>query len=230
MSCPHTEDAAAYVIGALSPAERFDFQKHLAGCPACERAVRELAGMPGLLGRVEPSSLEHPPSTEPVPDTLLPALSREVRSARRRRVLAAGAAAAAVAAVITAVALGAGDTQQPAGPETSSQASDVPAQDMEPVGHLPVTGTLSLEPVTWGTRLGLNCLYARNMSDYPLPRTLDLTVFVRTEDGAVERVGSWRAVSGMEMKVTTSTAVERDEISQVQVRNDWGKVVLELEG
>jgi len=230
MSCPHTDDAAAYVIGALSPTERFEFEKHLARCPGCERAVRELAGMPGLLGRVEPSSLERPPPTEPVPDTLLPALSREVRSARRRRVLAAGAAAAAVAAVMTAVALGAGEGQQPARPDTSSQASDVPAQDMEPVGHLPVTGTLSLEPVTWGTRLGLTCLYTRTMSDYPLPQTLDLTVFVRTDDGAVERVGSWRAVSGKEMEITAATAAERDEISQVQVRNDYGKVVLELEG
>ena len=230
MSCPHAGDAAAYVIGALSPAERFEFEKHLAGCPGCERSVRELAGMPGLLGRVEPSSLEHPPPTEPVPDSLLPALSREVRSSRRRRVLGAGAAAAAVAAVLTAVALGAGDAQQPSGTDTSSQASDFPAQEMEPVGHLPVTGSLSLEPVTWGTRLGLTCLYTRTMSDYPLPRTLDLTVFVRTEDGSVERVGSWQAVSGKEMEITTATAAERDEISWVQVRNDYGKVVLELEG
>ena len=230
MTCRHTRDAASYVIGALSPTERFEFEKHLAGCDVCTRAVRDLAGMPGLLGRVEPSTLEHPPPAEPMPDTLLPTLSRQVRGARRRRILAAGAAAAAVGALVTAVALGADQAQQPAEPESGSEASGVAAQEMEPVGHLPVQGDVTLEPVTWGTRLGLTCLYNRNLSDYELPRTMDLTVYVRTEAGRVERVGSWRAVSGKEMQVMAATAAKRDEISWVQVRNDWGKVVLELEG
>ena len=45
---------AAYVLGALSPAERREFEEHLAGCPACQAAVSELAGMPGLLAQVPP--------------------------------------------------------------------------------------------------------------------------------------------------------------------------------
>ena len=99
MNCRFDQDAAAYVIGALSPSERLDFEKHLGGCDECTRTIRELAGIPGLLGRVEPSVLEHPVVEGPgVPDTLLPTLSRRVRGARRRRTLiAAGVAAAAVA-------------------------------------------------------------------------------------------------------------------------------------
>ena len=45
---------AAYVLGSLSPAERREFEEHLAGCPACQAAVSELAGMPGLLAQVPP--------------------------------------------------------------------------------------------------------------------------------------------------------------------------------
>ena len=45
---------AAYVLGALSPAERREFEEHLAGCPGCQAAVSELAGLPGLLAQVSP--------------------------------------------------------------------------------------------------------------------------------------------------------------------------------
>ncbi len=77
MTCPFAQDAAAYVIGALSPAERLEFEKHLSVCDDCTRAIRELAGLPGLLGRVEPrASWSSPLVDGPVPDTLLPTLSR----------------------------------------------------------------------------------------------------------------------------------------------------------
>ena len=62
--------------------------------------MRELAGLPGLLGRVDARVLEQPPADEPVPDTLLPALSREVVRSGRRRTLAAAGLAAAVVAVV----------------------------------------------------------------------------------------------------------------------------------
>ena len=45
---------AAYVLGALSPVERREFEEHLAGCPTCQAAVSELAGLPGLLAQVAP--------------------------------------------------------------------------------------------------------------------------------------------------------------------------------
>ena len=47
---------AAYVLGALSSADRREFEDHLATCPPCRDALAELAGMPGLLGAV--SSVE----------------------------------------------------------------------------------------------------------------------------------------------------------------------------
>ena len=56
MSCPFAHDDAAYVLGALSPAERLEFERHLGRCDDCTRAVRELAGLPGLLGRVDRTS------------------------------------------------------------------------------------------------------------------------------------------------------------------------------
>ena len=85
MSCDFAHDDAAYVLGALSPADRLAFERHLETCDACTRSVRSLAGMPGLLDRVDASVLENPPDDPPLPSTLLPALNRAVEDRRRRR-------------------------------------------------------------------------------------------------------------------------------------------------
>lgn len=231
MSCPFAHDDAAYVLGALSPVERLDFERHLGGCDDCTRAVRELAGLPGLLRRVEASVVEHPPVDEPVPDTLLPSLSREVRRARRRRARAAAGLAAAVAAVIVSVVVsqvGDDDASTPDVPGANSSPSGIVAETMDPVGDVPVRGSVTLEQVTWGTRLGLTCTYEPDSVEYQLPRAVDYTLFVRTRDGRTDQVGSWRSVGGMTMQISAATAASREDIASVQVRAPDGRVVLRL--
>ncbi len=230
MNCPFGQDAAAYVIGALSPAERLEFEKHLSVCDDCTRAIRELAGIPGLLGRVEPDVLEQPVVDEQVPDTLLPTLSRRVRGARRRRTLIAAGVAAAAVAVLVPVAVsqvGAGDGSRPDAPGTSTEPT-VEAQRMDPVGDVPLEASVTLESVTWGTRLGLTSTYDRDSMDRRLPPSMDYTLCVRTWDGRTEKVGSWKSVSGMEMQISGATSAKREEISWVQVRAPDGRVVLKL--
>jgi Putative zinc-finger len=231
MSCRYHQDPAAYVIGSLSPAERLEFEKHLGECDDCTRAIRELAGLPGLLGRVEASVLEQPVVDKPVPETLLPTLSRKVRSARRRRALIAAGAAAAVVAVVVPVALsqvGAGDRSRPEVPEPSSDAPAAVSEPMHPVGDVPLEASVSLESVTWGTKLGLTSTYDRWAMDRRLPPSMDYTLCVRTWDGRLEKVGSWTSVDGKTMEVSSATSATSDDISSVQVRAPDGRVVLRL--
>ena len=54
----YAEWDAAYVLGALSPAERREFEEHLEACEACRRSVAELAPMPGLLARLSAGRAE----------------------------------------------------------------------------------------------------------------------------------------------------------------------------
>ena len=235
MNCRFDQDAAAYVIGALSPSERLDFEKHLGGCDECTRTIRELAGIPGLLGRVEPSVLEHPVAEgpRPVPDTLLPTLSRRVRGARRRRALIAAGVAAAAVAVLVPVAvsqIGPGDGSRPNASGASTEPSTVVPQTMHPVGDVPLKASVTLESVTWGTRLGLTSTYDRNAMGHRLPPSMDYTLCVRTWDGHTEKVGSWKSVSGMEMQISGATAARREEISWILVRAPDGRVVLRLPG
>ena len=106
MTCEHAHLDGAYVLGALSPSERLDFERHLAGCAECSRSVRELAGLPGLLAQVDVGDLE-PAAVPPLPPTLLPSLVREVRGSQRRRSVLVAAVAASVAAVaVGALAVG----------------------------------------------------------------------------------------------------------------------------
>jgi hypothetical protein len=53
VSCDHLHDSGPYVLGALSPREREDYERHLATCPECRAEVAELADLPLLLGRLD---------------------------------------------------------------------------------------------------------------------------------------------------------------------------------
>jgi hypothetical protein len=229
-SCIFAHDDAAYVLGALSPSERLDFERHLATCDECSRSVRSLAGMPGLLDRVDPSVLEDPPADPPLPPTLLPALHRAVETRRRRRtavVAGLAAAAAAVAALsVPAVLDRGGDGPLVAAPGTSSPSPDVETLPMSPLGEVPIKATLGLEQVTWGTRMLLTCTYDASTVSFQLPDELDYLLFVTTTRGRTEQVGSWRSVDGTTMRVPAATSVARSDIATVEVRTSDGRVVL----
>ncbi|MEO5919529.1 MAG: zf-HC2 domain-containing protein, partial [Pseudolysinimonas sp.] len=103
---------AAYVLGALSPAERREFEDHLDECDKCRTAVADLSALPGLLGRIDDARafalLEDPGAdTQPgAPADLVARIqSRERRNRIRRRIgtVAGLAAAAAIAAVLALV-------------------------------------------------------------------------------------------------------------------------------
>ena len=231
MSCTFAHDDAAYVLGALSPAERLEFERHLATCDACSRSVRSLAGMPGLLDLADAAVLEHPPIDPPLPATLLPAVTGAVETRHRRRTATiAGLAAAAAAVVALGVPVALHDDAPPvAGPGTSTPSSDVETRTMAPIGESPIRATLGLEPVTWGTRMLLTCTYDTAWVDAALPDEVDYLLFVTTLEGRTEQVGSWRSVDGTTMRVPAATSVVRDDIATVEVRTSQGRVVLRLE-
>lgn len=231
--CSFAHDDAAYVLGALSPAERLEFERHLDACDGCSRSVRALAGMPGLLDLADPRVLEDPPVDPPLPATLLPTLGRAVEARRRRRTgTIAGLAAAAAAAVALGVptVLGAGDDPAPVtSPGTSTASADVETLAMAPLGPVPVRATVDLEQVAWGTRLLVTCTYDTDWVDVELPDAVDYLLFVTSRDGTTEQVGSWSSVEGTTMRVPAATSVARSDIAAVEVRTAGGRVVLRLD-
>lgn len=239
MTCSFAQLDGAFVLGALAPAERLQFERHLAGCDECARSVRELAGLPGLLARVDPRALEDPPDVEPVPVDVLPTLLRDVRRTRRRRIALVGAAAAA-AVVLTAGGFagglavgdgdrtGPGDSAQPASPGAGAagHVTMEPAVETGPGESSPVRASVSLEGVPWGTQLHLRCTYDPVGDEYELPDEVTYVLVVRTAAGEAERVGTWRSVRGRTMQLTSATATDREEIRSVEVQTMDGRTVL----
>lgn len=52
MTAPLCEWDGAYILGALSPADRLTYEAHLEQCLDCRESVAELGPLPGLLARV----------------------------------------------------------------------------------------------------------------------------------------------------------------------------------
>lgn len=240
MTCGFDHFDAAYVLGALPAAERLEFERHLADCAACTARVRQLAGLPGLLGRVGADVLDET-DLPPLPDTVRPALARAVRRSQQRRTwLVAGLAAAAAAVVVGAGAVVAssltgGDGERPVAtptvtvtqsPSQTPTPTPPPSRAMEPVGDVPVEASLTLEQVTWGTRIALACTYEPEWVSYDLPTEATYLLVVRTRAGDTERVGTWRSVGGRTMYLEAATATRRRDIASVEVRTTDGRVVL----
>ena len=133
--CPLAHYDAAYVLGSLSPTDRLEFERHLPGCERCRRSVAELAGLPGLLGRVPREQVEAPLPFEPLPETVLPALVAAVRREQRRKAvlvtLGAAAAVAVVALGATALQASRDDGPTPQAAPTSSSPTVAPTMPMD---------------------------------------------------------------------------------------------------
>ncbi|QIG42808.1 anti-sigma factor [Nocardioides anomalus] len=229
--CGFEHDDGAYVLGALSSEDRTAFERHLSSCESCSRSVRELAGLPGLLARVPVEILDPEELPEPVPDTLLPGLVRRVRRTQRRRTwlttgLVAAAAVVAIGAAGVATLGGDDDGGSPRASVTASAAA------MQPVGHVPITASVALTPVGWGTRVDFTCEYDDDAgTDGPAYRDESqpsYAMYVRTTTGAEEQIASWRALPHKVLRIAAATAAERDEITEVEVRSSTGRTVLRL--
>ena len=225
MKCRYAYDDAGYVLGALPPDERREFVAHLPTCTECRTSVRELAGLPGLLARVDPGdvvALDSPP--EPAPATLLPRLlavaQRDQLRARRRRIATFAMAACLVLVALVAVPLAV------SGLRDGGRAPAVAATlAMNPVdgGSPPVRAAVGLSENRWGTQVTLVCLYRQGI--YAERQTYGLFAVPRA-GGAGEPLGSWSVAPGEEVKTTATTKLRRADLAALEIRRADGTTVL----
>ncbi|QCB94968.1 anti-sigma factor family protein [Cellulomonas shaoxiangyii] len=221
---PYREWDAAYVLGALAPDERRDYEQHLAVCAPCREAVAELAGMPGLLGTVPRDvATAAAPAAPAVPgpadaagdDGLAPVvpLAALAGRARRRRTRVRTLLGVAAAGLVVAGGLGGAAVvggEQAAPPVLAGEARTV---TLTPVGGSGVTADLTLTAAGWGTRLDWWCEYtAAELAE----GVYELVVV--DEDGGRSVVGTWtstgdRTAAGL----GASVAVPSDGIRRVEL-------------
>ena len=218
---------AAYVLGALSPAERREFEEHLKSCAPCTSSVGELAGLPGLMSKVSEEQLSG--QIEAPPATLLPSLARAARRERGRRRLAVGTAAAAAALVIAVGASVIARPDSPAGPTVatpSSTSSGTASLALSAVVPSPVTASARLVDVAWGTRIDLTCSY-RTTALYR-GHGVPYALVVIDRSGADQQVATWTSLPDRELTVMGASSLARADISAVEIRTMSGQAILRL--
>jgi anti-sigma-K factor RskA len=210
-------EAGAYVLGALAPADRSAYERHLATCSACREDVAQLAGLPGLLGRLDTEiavGLNDPPK---VPPPLLETVLNRARTerqctGRRTRWRRAGALlAAACLAVLAGLSVGALSASA-AGRPTVVAMSPVDRDEMlaAVVGYWP-------DP-DGGTEISMACVYPATPDSTSNGRDrLDLWVFPRGGGPGIS-VWSWDAGPGDRVTFWAQTPLRPRQIGRVEIR------------
>lgn len=210
---------AAYLLGSLAPAERREFERHLADCAGCSASVAELAALPGLLAKVPASEVESP---QELPQELLPRL---VAAARRHRtrvrtlttglVLAGAAAAVAVALVLPGILPG----------QLGERVAELTLSQVVPSA---LSAEVRLVAHDWGTSVEMTCRYG---GDYGALDAAGATygLYLTDASGSTTQLATWTAMPGRTVQPSGSTSLALEDIRSVDVRALGSGAVL-LEG
>jgi hypothetical protein len=223
---------AAYVLGALSPAERREFEEHLVSCPSCQAAVSELAALPGLLAQLPPDdaamlsladepvggSAETPAlsgvQTDVIeqgpPPSLLPKMIKKVRTRRRRMVAAVAGIAAAVVLVIGGVAVGAG--LLPVGPDGPQRVA------FSPVVPSAMIAVADVIPGQNGTEIKVECQYGEVGEPTPGAGRETYSIFVVDRSGNASMIKEWPATPNKLMRPSGTTPLRVSQIADLEIR------------
>lgn len=232
-SDPFGDWDASYVLGALSPAERREFEEHLATCAECQTSIAELAGMPGLLAQLPPgdaaalaksadldvdaSPTGGPDSGDPsasdisVPATLLPGV---VRLDRQRRQLLQTVMGLAAALVLLAGLVGVAAVH---GQFALSRSSSPYRLAFSPVVPTTITAVVDVVPHATGTELRVECQYPSDSPGQPYEQR-DYAIVVTDVAGRSTPIRTWTARPNRLMTPEATTPLPVNKIAAVEIR------------
>jgi anti-sigma factor RsiW len=186
--CQLRESLGAYVLGHLDAIDAAAVEAHVAACPACAAALRDLVPTAAVLATVDPAAVpgDDPTPREPVPADLVERVVARVGAQRARRLRLRVRAVAAVAAVVTVLAVAA---------VAVPRLGDEPEEPLEQVVLANPTGpqgTATLRPWDWGTGIHLEAtglepgdVYGVWFADASGDR-LSAGTFVAVDDGEID--------------------------------------------
>jgi anti-sigma factor RsiW len=188
---------APYLLDALEPADRAEVTDHLQECATCQAELASLAGLPGLLARIDPADIEAHVSEQPAVPLPVPAPAPR----RRWELLAAAAAAVAVLAVGIGLAV-VHRSDDTARVVTASSTSGVRAQ-------------FGLTDKHWGTEIAVRVS--------GVPDGAHCVLVAVSRSGVRSPAGTWRAVYGGTAAVTTATDVRVDDLQALELSTTDGR-------
>ncbi|MEV6843703.1 zf-HC2 domain-containing protein [Actinoplanes sp. NPDC051411] len=221
MRCEHEHDDGAYVLGALSPAERVAYERHLATCSFCREAVRDISTLPDLLSRLDATEfakLVDPSLSAGEEHHPIRRLVTRRKTAKNLTVRVLSSAAALLLIALVAV----GVLVLTRGPSAPAATPPGPAVAMMPVaGASPLTATLRMTSKAGGTLINLTCSYSESATK---PYTFRLIAY--GPDDEKEQVGSWQAAPGTDFPMEAVTHFAAGSLSRLELVQYDGKALL----
>jgi anti-sigma factor RsiW len=221
---PFSDWDAAYVLGALSMDQRREFERHFATCSSCANSVTELAGIPGILSKIDTEAavalIRDPqdlPSSQHEPD-LLQKLARAVgkRRVRSRRRLQISMAAAAAVFILFGVLGGTALHSPNVGGGSSAISPSSIEIKMAPIAPIVMTADLRVTKKPWGTRFDWSCSYVGTWSARYSPNSYDLVI--TDTSGQKFTIATWRAPGPKAEGLAATTNLPVANIKSVEIR------------
>jgi len=188
---------APYLLDSLEPAERAEVSAHLQGCATCRAELASLAGLPGLLARIDPADIEAHVTDEPVVPLPVPL------PAPRRRWELVAAAAAAVAVLATGVGV------------ATTHRGDDPGRVVTATGASGVRAEFSLADKNWGTEISVHV--------WGVPNGAHCVLTAVSKSGVRSAAGTWQAAYGGTAAVRTATDVRVDDLQALELTTAEGQ-------
>lgn len=215
------------MLGALVPADRTAYERHLATCRACRDEVAELAGLPGLLGRLDAeaaASVGQPVAAAPpsaLDSALAGARTARIRTLRRRR-WERGLTFAVAACLALFIGVGASMLSRPAAPTPVLAAMSPVVEDPQ------VTALVGYWPdPKGGTDIRMTCVYADTASPSRHDDAVRLDLWVVPRDGsAAKSVWYWDAGPGYRDTFWAESDLRPDQIARLEVRHGTAVVLV----
>lgn len=194
--------AAAYALGALDSGDRSAFETHLAACPICASELAELAPLPGLIAKTDPTDIEHHP--DPVLSAAIAAAAKQELGALRRRsrrwqLTAAGLAAAVALFALLVI--------------TPGDESDRPPTEAVTVAMTTAASTdVVVSPRAWGTEITLDITGLPARDSYRL-WAIDI-------NGNWTAAATWSPTPTGGVRLTGATSTPTDEIDRIVITSN----------
>jgi hypothetical protein len=221
---PYSDWDGAYVLGALSMDERREYELHFASCSACAAAVADLAGIPGILTKINTDSAValmnapidvHESRLEPdLVQRLARTVSQQRRRARRRWSVGLSAAAA-VLIVFGAIAGNVMNSSRNFGNPASNVALGTQVT-MAPIAPIVMTANLQVTSKPWGTRFDWSCKYVGTWSARYSPGSYDLVI--TDASGKTFTIATWSAPGPIANGLAATSNLSTKDIRTVEIR------------